>query len=145
MNGSYVVVGTEVRIVIDARGELIHTSTRSVTADEVAGLFASHERRATEVHARSGLQNPVKTEPRTRRPSERKVDELRGSEADRLDDIVHATGADRDRVAQLVVEFGWTLVSRAVAWMQRLIDKGEEIRDPTGMLVSQVTRWGRED
>lgn len=147
-----VVIGFEVRTIIDARGHVIATSSRPVTSAELedavrdvhrAGAPALDWERRTEGSDGSDRDGSrERRRPDSRRPTDREVDAARSSERDLIDWVELNTGAQRQRVAELVAEFGRDRVERTARWLMKLIEEGEEVGDPTALLVSQVIRKG---
>lgn len=144
-----VVAGFEVITIIDASGRVISSTSRALTVRDLAPLFEEAERRGLPLA--QGANEPGKpgvNEPRgpgrtSRRPTQRQVDQVRSEQRSTLDGA-EQLGCDRQRVAELLAEFGDRFVVRALEYTDGLIGKGQEVRDPTGMVVSLVTRWARE-
>lgn len=171
--GSSAVAATSVTTVIDAHGNVVVVHSSAITVDQLQAILQQHGGSynapgpgaiATPVkpsppspgeapggsgagsvshgHQMSISKTPSSKGKTTTKPTPGEIDRARSEYRDFLDGVSQL-GAERDRVAGLIVEFGISLVERAVQYAYSLEDRGERIKDPTGFIVSMVLSWKR--
>lgn len=152
-----IVAGFKITTIIDAGGRVITSDSRPMTVEELAPLFATAERRGLDlkrgteidhaparIHDQTDTRNVAQDHRRDPRPSSREVDQAGTDEEGRkLLEYSFSLGCDTRRIKELMTEFPPRRVGRALTFLQSLIEKDQDIKDPTALVVAQVLRWSK--
>jgi len=153
-----VVGGFEIVTIIDATGRVIRSTSRPMTMRELAPLFAAASerdldlKRGSEVDAPSRLYDSESGErdrdcyTRFNPPSESKVEKIGTTDGEERDllEYAYSLGVETRRMKEMMVEFPPRRVGRALDFLKKLLDDDQEVKSPTGLVVSQILAFSKK-
>jgi len=150
--------GFEITTVIDATGRVISSRSRAMTMAELAPLFSQAQARGFHLERGTDIKSPREKDSEPKQETETELDSSRyrkpsdtavskagtDEEGRRILEAAFNLGCDTNRIKELMAEFPPRRTMRALVFLESLIDKNQEIKDPTAMVVSCVLKWSRK-
>jgi hypothetical protein len=138
METNGIVAGFEVTTIIDASGRVIRSRARPIKTAELEAWFARAADRGLDL--RTGSQVDQANHPQRVSTSEQSMNRV-ASESRKTVEAAFALGCDSRRIKELLAEFPERRVQRALGYLEDLLAKGEDVKDPTALVVSLIVRW----